>query len=138
MSMLKQLQETQRTERIQTDSKIWDSKKVGDGMFAHLEQRFQKPTTKATSERASLLEPFVKRLQSNTGKYKPMTKAYICSMMAYIDTEDLHYFHELLTASPCYGAIWQWYVNPKDFKGMTIEQAWVKHRELEANKKQYG
>jgi len=114
MSMLKQLQETQQQERRATDSKIWESKQVGTGMFAHLEGRFQKPTTKATSERASLLEPFVKRLQSNTGKYKPMTKAYICSMMAYIDTSDLHMFYQKLHESPNFGAIWNWYCVAKD------------------------
>ena len=102
MSMLKQLQETQREERIQTDDKVWNSKKTGTGMFAHLEQRFQKPTTKANSERASLLEPFVKRLQSNTGKYKPMTKAYICSKMAYIPTEDLYMFYRKASCSLYY------------------------------------
>jgi len=136
--MLRELKEQQFQYNKEKDSNVWESKQVGTSMFAHLELRFSEPTTKATSERASLLEPFIKRLQSNTGKYKPMTKAYICSMMAYIPTEDLYCFHELLTASPCYGAIWQWYVNPKDFKGMNLEQAWVKHRELEANKKQYG
>jgi hypothetical protein len=114
MSMLKELQDTQRTERIQTDNKIWNSKKVGVGMFAHLEGRFEKPTTKSTSERASLLEPFVKRLQSNTGGYRPLTKAYICSMMAYIKTEELYEFYQKLHESPNFGAIWNWYCVAKD------------------------
>ena len=114
MSMLKQLKETQMKGRIQTNNKIWNAKKVGGSMFAHLENRFQKPTTKATSERASLIEPFVKRLQSNTGKYKPMTKAYICSMMAYIPTEDLYMFYQKLHESPNFGAIWNWYCVAKD------------------------
>lgn len=104
-SMLKETHDVQQ--------KQWDSKKIG-GMFGHLEQRFQKPTTKANSERASLLEPFIKRLQSNTGKYKPMTKAYICSKMAYIETGDLYAFYQKLHESPNFGGIWNWYCVAKD------------------------
>ena len=78
--------------------------------------RFEKPTTKANSERASLLEPFIERLQGDARRtgYKPMSKPRICMLMAYIATEDLYAFHRKLEASPCYGAIWNWYVNPKD------------------------
>ena len=78
--------------------------------------RFDKPTTKATSERASLLEPFIERLQRDARQqgYKPMTKARICMLMAYIATEDLYMFHKKLTESPSYGGIWNWYVVAKD------------------------
>jgi hypothetical protein len=78
--------------------------------------RFDKPTTKANSERASLLEPFIERLQRDArmSGYKPMSKARICILMAYIATDDLYMFHKKLCDSPCYGAIWNWYVNPKD------------------------
>jgi len=78
--------------------------------------RFNKPTTGATSERASLLEPFIERLQRDArlAGYKPMSKARICMLMAYIETEDLYAFHKKLEASPCYGAIWNWYVVAKD------------------------
>ena len=78
--------------------------------------RFQKPITKANSERASLLEPFIERLQRDArlAGYKPMSKARICMLMAYIDTEDLYTFHKKLTKSPNYGAIWNWYVVAKD------------------------
>jgi len=78
--------------------------------------RFQKPITKANSERASLLEPFIERLQRDArlAGYKPMSKARICMLMAYIATEDLYAFHKKLTESPNYGAIWNWYVVAKD------------------------
>jgi len=78
--------------------------------------RFQKPLTKANSERASLLEPFIERLQRDArlAGYKPMSKPRICMLMAYIDTDDLYMFHQKLEASPCYGAIWNWYVVAKD------------------------
>ena len=78
--------------------------------------RFDKPTTGATSERASLLEPFIERLQRDArlAGYKPMSKARICMLMAYIETEDLYAFHKKLEASPCYGGVWNWYVVAKD------------------------
>ena len=78
--------------------------------------RLEKPTSKAKNKRASLIEPFVKRLQSDAKRagYKPMTTARICDLMAYIDTDDLHYFHKKLCDSPCYGGIWDWYVVAKD------------------------
>ena len=78
--------------------------------------RFETPTTGATSERASLLEPFIERLQGDARRsgYKPMSKARICMLMAYIATEDLYAFHKKLCASPCYGGIWNYYVVAKD------------------------
>jgi len=78
--------------------------------------RFKRPTTKANSERASLLEPFIERLQRDArlAGYKPMSKARICMLMAYIATEDLYAFHKKLCASPCYGGIWNYYVVAKD------------------------
>ena len=78
--------------------------------------RFSKPTTGATSERASLLEPFIERLQRDArlAGYKPMSKARICMLMGYIATEDLYAFHKKLEASPCYGGVWNWYVVAKD------------------------
>jgi len=95
-------------EDYQTPQKM---KRVGLDM-----SRFTQATTKAGSERASLLEPFIERLQGDAKRtgYKPMSKARICMLMAYIDTEDLYMFHKKLTESPCYGGIWMWYVNPKD------------------------
>lgn len=77
--------------------------------------RFNTPITKATNERASLIEPFVMRLQQDAIKsgYRPLSKARICMLMAYIDTDDLHYFYKKLDESPNFGAIWNWYVNPK-------------------------
>jgi hypothetical protein len=81
--------------------------------------RFDKPKSGATSNRASLIEPFVKRLQSSCigTKYKPMSEKRICMLMAYIDTDDLEGFYKKLEQSPNFGAIWNWYVNPKDLNG---------------------
>lgn len=77
-------------------------------------ERYTRPTTKATSERASLIEPFIKRLQANSGAYKPMSKARICMYMAYIDTDDLKYFYDKLSNSNNFGALWSWYCIASD------------------------
>ena len=78
--------------------------------------RFEKPTSGASSKRASLLEPFIERLQRDARMkgYTPMSKPRICMLMAYIDTDDLYGFHKKLTESPCYGGIWAWYCVAKD------------------------
>lgn len=92
--------------------------KTGADLFGGQFARYSKPTTKANSERASLLEPFVTRLQREATRdgYKPMSAARIASLMAYIDTDDLHYFYKKLDDSPCFGGIWDWYVNPRGKK----------------------
>jgi len=113
MSMLKQLQDTQRKEAVKNDSKIWESKQVGTGMFAHLEGRFAKPTTKATNNRASLIEPFVKKLEVKGGKY-PMSKQRICTLMAYIDTDDLDWFYKDCCKKSVFGRYWNWIVIASD------------------------
>jgi hypothetical protein len=91
-------------------TKIWEEKKVSSMMDM---SRFKVEPNK-TSERAELMKPFLRRLQSNTGKYKPMSTPRICQLMAYIDTEDLHAFNRTLELSPNYNAIWYWYVVAKD------------------------
>lgn len=93
--------------------------KSGNDLFSGALNKYKQPTTKATSERASLIEPFVQRLQSDAIRagYRPMTKARICMLMAYIDTDDLDYFFKKLNDSPNFGGIWNWYVNPKDLNG---------------------
>ena len=77
--------------------------------------RFRVVETK-TSERAELLKPFIERLTASSKRagYKPMSKARICMLMAYIDTKELHAFYKVLDNSPNFGAIWNWYVIAKD------------------------
>lgn len=77
-------------------------------------QTYTAPKTKASNERAALIEPFVKRLQANTAPYKPMSTARICMYMKYIDTDDLHAFYKKLDDSPNFGAIWNWHCVAKD------------------------
>lgn len=78
--------------------------------------RYTKPVTKANSERASLIEPFISRLNASRlqGNYRPYTKAYICKMMAYIATDDLGYFYKKLDESKNFPALWHWYCVASD------------------------
>jgi hypothetical protein len=76
--------------------------------------RYTTPKTKATSERGELLEKFVKRLQANSGAYRPMSKARICMYMAYIDTDDLDYFYKKLCEAKNFGSLWSWYCIASD------------------------
>ena len=98
-------------------------------------ERYAQPKTKATSERASLLEPFVERLTASSKRagYKPMSKARICMLMAYIDTDDLHYFYQKLNNSQNFGGLWNWYVIAEDLnkKNMQLEN---KQRTSDQNK----
>jgi len=76
--------------------------------------RFETPTTKATSERASLIEMFVKRLDgSRTGKYKPLGAGFYASKMSHIKTEDLHAHYDMLDKSNSFCKLWWWYNVPK-------------------------
>ena len=104
---------------MENDYQAPQKMKTGSDLFSGALARYSRPTTKATSERASLIEPFVKRLQADAIRagYRPMSKARICMLMAYIDTDDLDYFYKKLSDSPSFGGIWNWYVNPKDLNG---------------------
>ena len=77
--------------------------------------RFEKPKTKANSERASLLEPFITRLNASrvAGGYKPLSAGFYASKMTHIPTDDLHAFYRKLDASPNFSAIWYYYCKPK-------------------------
>lgn len=82
--------------------------------FSHLQARIQKPTTKATSERAELIERFVTRLNaSRTGKYKPLPAAFYASRMSHIPTDELHAFFKKLDQSNSFCKLWWWHCNPK-------------------------
>lgn len=79
--------------------------------------RFEKPTTKATSNRASLVEMFVTRLDaSRTGKYKPLGASFYASKMSHIKTEDLHAHYMMLDKSGSFCKLWWWYNAPKKAK----------------------
>lgn len=82
--------------------------------------RFQKPTTKATSERAELIERFVIRLNNSrkAAGYKPLGAGFYASKMSHIATGELHFFYKKLDQSDNFSALWWHYCKPK--KKMTI------------------
>ena len=73
--------------------------------------RFEKPTTKANSERASLIEPFIKRLNDSrrVGGYRPYTCGYVASKMSHISTDELDFHYKQLASSKNFCALWHWY-----------------------------
>lgn len=77
--------------------------------------RFNKPKTKANSERASLIEPFVTKLNNSriAGGYKPYTAGFVATKMSHIKTEDLHAHYQMLNNSKNFCALWHWYNAPK-------------------------
>jgi hypothetical protein len=82
-----------------------------------LPERYTTPKTKATSERSSLIEPFVERLNASRkdAGYKPYTTGYICSKMAYIATDELKPFYDRINdgGRDKFCALWHWTVSPK-------------------------
>lgn len=83
--------------------------------FDHIKQRLEKPITKANNERASLIEPFVTRLNNSrvAGGYKPYTAGFVASKMSHIDIDELHAFYKKLDASANFGGLWHYYCMPK-------------------------
>lgn len=72
-------------------------------------------TTKANNERASLIEPFVKRLNASrvSAGYKPYTASFVASHMSHISTDELHFFYKKLDSSKNFGGLWHFYCKPK-------------------------
>ena len=83
--------------------------------FDHIKLRIEKPTTKANSERASLIEPFVTRLNNSriAGGYKPLGAKFYATKMALIPTDELHAFYKELDSSKNFCALWWWKLKPK-------------------------
>ena len=79
--------------------------------FDHIKERIQKPTTKAKDERASLIEPFVVRLNASrtAGGYRPYSAGYVASKMSHIDTDELDFHYKQLASSKNFCALWHWY-----------------------------
>jgi hypothetical protein len=77
--------------------------------------RFEKPVSKATNNRASLIEPFVTKLNNGRvgTKYKPLTAGFIASKMAHVPTDELDGFYKKLDQSRSFCKLWWWYCNPK-------------------------
>ena len=77
--------------------------------------RFEKPKTKAGSERASLIEPFVTKLNNarKAGGYKPLGAAFYAAKMAYIPTDELFAFYKKLDSSDNFSALWWYHCSPK-------------------------
>jgi hypothetical protein len=83
--------------------------------MSHIQARIQKPTTKANSERAELLERFVTRLNGSrvAGGYKALGAGFYASKMSHIETEDLHAFYKKLESAKNFSSLWWHYCSPK-------------------------
>jgi len=81
--------------------------------------RFSKPTTKATSERAELIERFVTKLNNSriAGNYKPLPPAFYATKMKLIPTDELHAFYKELDNSKNFCALWWYKCCPKKKSG---------------------
>jgi len=79
--------------------------------FDHIKARIEKPITKANSQRASLIEPFVTKLNNSRigGGYKPYTAGFVASKMSHIQTDDLHAFYKKMEQSKSFGGLWHYY-----------------------------
>jgi hypothetical protein len=77
--------------------------------------RFEKPKSGATNNRASLIEPFVKRLNASrkAGGYRPYSAGYVASKMAHIATDELDFHYKQLDQSKNFCALWHYYNVPK-------------------------
>lgn len=78
--------------------------------FNHIQARIEKPTTKATSERAELLERFVTRLNNSrvAGGYKPLGAKFYATKMSLIPTDELHMFYKELDQANNFCKLWWW------------------------------
>jgi hypothetical protein len=77
--------------------------------------RFSKPKSKANSERSSLIEMFVTKLNNSrmAGGYKPYSPEFIATKMSHVETQDLHAFYKKLDQSKSFGGLWHYYCMPK-------------------------
>lgn len=80
--------------------------------------RFEKPKSGANSERASLIEPFVTRLNASRlnakpKPYRPYSAGYVASKMSHIDTDELDFHYKQLDNSKNFCALWHYYNVPK-------------------------
>ena len=80
--------------------------------FDHIKDRIEKPTTKANSDRASLIEPFVTRLNDSrkAGGYKPLGASFYASKMSHIAIDELHFHYKQCEQSKNFSSLW-WYMN---------------------------
>lgn len=78
-------------------------------------ERYSRPTTKATSERAELIERFVTRLNDSrvASGFKPLTAAFYASKMSHIETDELLFFYKKLDNMKSFSSGWWWHCNPK-------------------------
>lgn len=83
--------------------------------FSYIQARIEKPTTKANSERASLIELFVTKINNSriAAGYKPYSSGMIASKMSHHKTEDLMGYYKDLSNSKNFCALWHWQNMPK-------------------------
>jgi len=85
-------------------------KSMFDKSDAFSMDRFQKPTTKANSERAEMLEKFLTKMNPDriASGYKPITPARIGVMLAHVPTSDLFPFFKECEQAKSFGALFHW------------------------------
>lgn len=73
-------------------------------------ERYTKPTTKANSERAELLEKFLNRLNPPRVEagYKPLSAARLGMMLAHVPTEDLYPFYRECEQAKSFGKLFHY------------------------------
>jgi hypothetical protein len=83
--------------------------------FSHIQARIEQPTTRATSERAELLERFVTRLNNSriAGGYKPLGAKFYAMKMSHIETDELHAFFKKLDSARNFSSLWYYFCCPK-------------------------
>lgn len=77
--------------------------------------RFTTPKTKATSERAELVEQFVTRLNASrvAGGYKKLSPGFYASKMSHIPTDELYFFLKKCQQAKNFSSCWWYFCNPK-------------------------
>ena len=80
--------------------------------FSHIQLRITQPINGASSERSSLIEPFVTRLNDSrkAGGYKPLGAAFFASKMSHIATDELHFHFKQCAGAKNFSSLW-WYMN---------------------------
>lgn len=78
--------------------------------------RYQQPRSKATSERAELIEKFLSRLNPPriADGFKPLTPARLGAMLAHVPTEDLWPFYRSCEQANSFSRFFHWSLRPRD------------------------
>jgi hypothetical protein len=84
--------------------------------------RFKEPKepevkSKITNQRQELVKKFLDKLnESRTGKYKPLSPAYVGMKMRFMDEGELYRFYGFCADSQNFSSTWFWSLNPKNYE----------------------